>query len=594
LKEVFPSTKVGPSPTAPAKSTNLSAGRLFASSLARHDVKLMFGQSIPSLIHLAGPEFGIAQIGYRTENAGAIMADAYARISHKVAVVTAQNGPAATLLVPALAEALTASVPVVALVQDVVLANLDRNAFQELDHLQLFRGCSKWVRRIHDPSRIEDYIDMAFTAAASGRPGPAVLLCPYDIIGAPSPIAGGRSASLGHYPLDRALADPDRIAEAASLLAGAARPLVVAGGGVHLSDAATELAQLQENVGLPVATTTMGKGAVDERHALSLGVIGYFMGPGGMARYHRPLIDEADVILLVGNRTNQNGTDSWNLLPRGARFIHLDIDSAEVGRNYEALRLVGDAKLTLAALTRELLSLDLAKRRAWRPIVESRIAAGRARHRVEADPLLRSTAKPIRPERLMGDLERLLHPEDIVVSDASYASIWTTNYLTASRPGARFLAPRGMAGLGWGFPMALGAKLAAPDRRVFCIVGDGGFAHVWSELETARRHGIAVVITVLNNQTLGYQRHAEDVLFGAHTSAVDFSPVDHAAIAQACGLQGIRVTEAADYAGALKLAIETHGTTVIDAFVDPDAHPPITLFENKAISRWSDSHESMA
>jgi acetolactate synthase-1/2/3 large subunit len=590
LKKAIPSS----SPARSAGSSNLSAARLFAASLARHDVKLMFGQSIPSLIHLAAPEFGIAQIGYRTENAGAIMADAYARVSHKVAVVTAQNGPAATLLVPALAEALTASVPVVALVQEVMLANLDRNAFQELDHLRLFQGCSKWLRRIHDPNRIEDYIDMAFTAAASGRPGPAVLLCPYDIIGAPPPVAGGRTASLGRYPLDRTLADPERIAEAAGLLAEAARPLVVAGGGVHLSDAAAELAHLQESVGLPVATTTMGKGAVDEQHALSLGVIGYFMGTGGMARYHRPLIDEADVILLVGNRTNQNGTDSWNLLPRGARFIHLDIDSAEIGRNYEALRLVGDAKLTLGALARELLCRDLTKRRAWRPIVESRIAAGRARHRVEADPLLRSTAKPIRPERLMGDLGRLLGPEDIVVSDASYASIWTTNYLTASSPGARFLAPRGLAGLGWGFPMALGAKLAAPDRRVFCVVGDGGFAHVWSELETARRHGIAVVVTVLNNQTLGYQRHAEDVLFGAHTSAVDFSPVDHAAIARACGLQGIRVTEAADYAGALKLALETPGTTVIDAFVDPDAHPPITLFENKAISRWSDSHEGMA
>ena len=194
----------------------------------------------------------------------------------------------------------------------------------------------------------------------------------------------------------------------------------------------------------------------------------------------------------------------------------------------------------------------------------------------------------------MGDLGALLGPEDIVVADASYASIWTTNYLSATKPGARFLAPRGLAGLGWGFPMALGAKLAAPDRRVFCLVGDGGFAHAWSELETARRHGIAVNVTVLNNQTLGYQRHAEDVLFGAHTSAVDFAPVDHAAIARACGLQGIRVTEAAGYGDALRLALEMPGTTVIDALVDPDAHPPITLFENKTISRWSASKESMA
>jgi len=564
---------------------NLSAAQLFAASLKRHGVSLVFGQSIPSLIHLAAPEFGIVQIGYRTENAGAAMADGYARISHKVGVVTAQNGPAATLLVAPLAEALTASVPVVALVQDVALGNFDRNAFQELDHLKLFAGCCKWLRRIHTADRIEDYMDMAFAAATSGRPGPAVLLCPYDLIGMSAAPGSGRSAALGRYPLDRVLADPAQIAAAADLLAAAERPLVVAGGGVHLSDAAAELAALQEKASLPVATTTMGKGGVDERHPLSLGVIGYFMGPGGMARYQRALIDEADAILLVGNRTNQNGTDSWTLLPRGARFIHLDIDGAEVGRNYEALRLVGDAKLTLSSLTDALLARDLGKRQAWRPIVQSRIAAGRERHLAEAAPLTHSAARPVRPERLMGDLARLLAPEDVVVADASYASIWTTNYLTALRPGMRFLAPRGMAGLGWGLPMALGAKLAAPGRRVFCLVGDGGFAHVWSELETARRHGIDVVVTVLNNQSLGYQRHAEDALFGAHTSAVDFTPVDHAAIARACGLAGVTVLAPGDYAPALARAAKGPGSTVIDVMVDPDAYPPITLFENKTIGR---------
>jgi acetolactate synthase-1/2/3 large subunit len=190
----------------PSPQSNQSAAQAFAGALRRHGVDTVFGQSIPSLFHLAAPEFGIRQIGYRTENAGAIMADAYARISHKVAVVTAQNGPAAALLVPALAEALTASVPVVALVQDVALENFDRNAFQELDHLRLFGGCCKWLRRIHSPDRIEDYVDMAFAAAAGGRPGPAVLLCPYDLIGAPTAASSGRNAKLGDYPLDRMLA----------------------------------------------------------------------------------------------------------------------------------------------------------------------------------------------------------------------------------------------------------------------------------------------------------------------------------------------------------------------------------------------------
>jgi acetolactate synthase-1/2/3 large subunit len=571
-------------PAAPQRhsgSANLTAAEVFAMALRRHGVSTMFGQSIPTQIHLAAPAYGIAQIGYRTEHAGAIMADGYARIAGRVGVVTAQNGPAATLLVAGLAEALKASVPILALVQDVALSAFDRNAFQEIDQIELFRGCSKWLRRIHAPDRIEDYIDMAMTAAASGRPGPAVLLCPIDVIGAPKASSSGRDLSLGRYPLDRVLADLQAIARVAEMLAQAENPLIIAGGGVHLSGATAELIRLQEIAALPVATTTMGKGAVDENHPLSLGVIGYFMGTGGMAKFLRPLIDEADVILCVGARTNQNGTDSWTLFPRQARFIHLDIDPMEIGRNYESIRLAGDAKLTLAALADALETQDLIVRRNRRSALAARIAEARTQHRAEAAPLLNSNAQPIRPERLMGDLAQFLTPEAITVADASYASIWVANYLPALKAGMRFLTPRGLAGLGWGLPLALGAKLAAPDQPVFCVVGDGGFAHVWSELETARRHGIKVIVTVLNNQSLAYQKHAEDVLFGAHTSAVELGPVDHAAIAQACGLEGVRVERAEEYRPALEHAIRAEHATVIDVLVDRDAYPPVTAFENK-------------
>ncbi len=567
--------------SAPPGRRNATVAQALAAALQRHGVELVFGQSIPSLLHLAIPDLGIRQIAYRTENAGAIMADAYARVSHKVAVVTAQNGPAATLLVPGLAEALTASIPLVAIVQDVARGNLDRNAFQELDHFKLFAGCAKWVRRVHTSDRIDDYVDMAFAAAASGRPGPAVLLVPFDLLAESAAPAPPRAASLGHYPLDRVGADPARVEAAADLLASANRPLAVAGGGVHLSDAVPELVRLQEACALPVATTTMGKGAVDESHPLSIGVIGYFMGTGGMAKFQRPLVEDADVILLVGTRMNQNGTDSWTLFPRRAAYIHIDIDGLEVGRNYEALRLVGDAKLTLAALTQALLRRDLTLRQSARGTLEARIAEGRRNHQAEARNLLTSTARPARPERLMADLGRRLTDDSIVVADASYASIWVANYLPARRAGMRFLTPRGMAGLGWGLPMALGAKLASSASSLFCVVGDGGFAHVWSELETARRNRLKVIVTVLNNQILGYQKHAEDVLFGAHTSAIYFEPVDHAAIARACGLNGVRIEDATEYGPALDRALAAEATTVIDVITDPSAYPPVTSFEGR-------------
>lgn len=559
---------------------NVSGAHIFAQALQRHGVEVIFGQSIPSALFLAAPSYGIRQIGYRTENAGAAMADAYARVSHKVPVVTAQNGPAATLLVPGLAEALKASIPIVAIVQDVHRLQADKNAFQELDHLELFKGSTKWIRRLTEVSRIDDYIDMAFTAAASGRPGPAVLVVPIDLFDeVPQTPPASRGRSFGYFPLDRTVAEPALVAEAAAILAAAAAPLIIAGGGVHVSGACKELARLQDLASLPVATTAMGKGAVDETHPLSLGVIGYFMGTRSRTRHLRPLVENADVILLVGNRTNQNGTDSWKLYPKGARYIHIDIDSQEIGRNYEAARLVGDAKLTLHALTEELAKLDLSSRRAARGATEAGIAAARDAWREDMNATVYLDVAPVRPERLMLDLDSILTPETIAVADASYSSVWIANFLHSRRPGMRFITPRGLAGLGWGLPFALGAKVARPAAPVFCLVGDGGFAHVWSELETARRMGLNVVVTVLNNQVLGYQKHAEKVLFDSYTDVCDFTPVDHASIARATGCAGVRIDRPEQFLPALKTAFAAPQTTVLDVVTDEHAFPPITAFE---------------
>ncbi len=545
-----------------------------AASLARHGVEVTFSQSLPSAVLLAVEDLKISQFAYREENAGTAMADGFARVSGKVAVLSAQNGPAATLLVPGLAEALKVSVPIVALVQEVNRAEADRNAFQEFDHIKLFEPCAKWVRRVTVAERVIDYLDMAFAVAASGRPGPAVLLLPADLLKEEIPASPTRTANLGAYPLDRVLADPARIEQAADLLAGAKAPLVVAGGGVHLSGATAELAALQEKAHLPVMTTVMGKGAIDENHPLSLGVVGYNLGRLSRARHLRPIVEQADVVLLIGTRTNQNGTDSWTLYPDGARYIHLDIDGAEIGRNYEALRLTGDAKLTLAALTAK-----LEGRRQSDPELEGRIADGFERHERDMAPVLRTNLGAVRPESLMADMQTVLTPETIVVADASYATLWVACYLRSLLPGMRFITPRGLAGLGWGLPLAIGAKVARPDCPVLCVVGDGGFGHCWAELETAFRMKTPVVVTVLNNSVLGYQRDAEDVKFGAHTSAVYFAPVDHAQIARACGCRGVRIENASDYLPALTEALARDETTLIDVVIDPQAYPPITFFD---------------
>lgn len=560
-------------------------GRIVADSivdaLERHGVSEIFGQSIPSKVFLAAAKRGIRQVGYRTENAGAAMADAYSRVSGKVAVVAAQNGPAAALLVPGLAEAFKASIPVVALVQDVAVGSRERNAFQELDHFRLFSGVSKSTRRIESAGRVEDALDMAFVEAASGRPGPVVVLVPVDII---DEVAREEDASpprrnhYGRYPLDRTMADPSAIAGAADLIAASRRPVAIVGGGVHTSSAYAEVEALQ-NLGVPVATTVMGKGAVDETSPMSVGVVGYFMAERSRTERLRFVVEEADLVLLVGNRTNQNGTDSWSLYPDAATYIHIDVDGLEVGRNYEATRLVGDAKLTLGALTQALGERDLSAMQSWSAKVSERIAHEHATFDRRLAEAVTLSATPIRPERILRDLDGCLDGNSLVVADASYSSIWVANFLTARKPGRRFLTPRGLAGLGWGLPFALGAKAAMPDATVHCVTGDGGFGHVWAEIETAVRMQLPVIITVLNNQTLGYQMHSELVLHGDYTDICHFSHVDHAGIANACGVRGVRITHPDGYLVELRRAIDDKVPTLLEVMIDPDAYPPITSFQ---------------
>ena len=212
--------------------------------------------------------------------------------------------------------------------------------------------------------RVDDYVDGAFLAAGSGRPGPAVLLLPADLLRETAVVPRRvRSHNYGRWPIDRQRPGMQALSGAADMLAEAKCPVVMAGGGVLSAQASTALADLQQRAHLPVFTTNMGKGAVDERHPLSCGVLGALVGPRSLGRHTRSLIDEADVILLVGTRTNQNGTDSWRLLPPDAKLIHIDVDPMEVGRNYEAWRLVGDAAETLSALTEQLQKRNLSHRR---------------------------------------------------------------------------------------------------------------------------------------------------------------------------------------------------------------------------------------
>ena len=568
-----------PSESVVSESSTTVADRI-VSALKRHAITCFFGQSLPSALVLACEAAGIRQIAYRQENSGGAMADGFARISGRIGMVVAQNGPAATLLVAPMAEAMTAGIPMIAFVQEVETPTVDRNAFQEFDHFALFTGVTKFVRRIDDPARTDDYIDMAITAATTGKPGPVVVLLPADVLRGPdAPAPFPRKAGLGTWPLDRPCAGSETILGAAELIAGARAPVVIAGGGVLASGASAALAELMDIGHLPVFTTNMGKGALDETHPLACGVQSALNGPASIARQTRPILDEADVVLLIGTRTNQNGTDSWKLYPKGATFLQIDIDPMEIGRTYEALRLQGDARETITALVAALGRRDLSARKAARPALEQRITAAWSAFEEVRARYAWSNQSPIRPERIMAELQKLLTPETVVVADASYSSMWVVGQLRNGTAGARFLTPRGLAGLGWGMPMGLGAAIARPGAPVLALVGDGGFAHNWAELETAVRCNIPLVTVVLNNGVLGYQKDAETVKFGQYTSACHFATVDHAAIARAVGMASVTVNQVGDIAPALVRAFDSKMPWLVDVITSPDAHPSLSIFD---------------
>lgn len=563
------------------------AAHAIADVLFQAGIKEMFGQSCPTSICLAAEQKGIKQIGYRTENAGVAMADGAARISRKISVILAQNGPAAALLVAGLAEALKASVPILAIVQEVPRSTADKNAFQELDHLKIFSGCTKWVRRIDIADRAGEMTARAIQVATSGRPGPVVLLVSPDVLTQPAKafhaFNQGADSVFGNYPADRFTPSSNGVREAVDLLIKAKQPLLVVGGGVHHSGAYSAIEKLQLLAGIPVATTNMGKGAINESHPLSIGVIGNAMGTRAPAKFFRDYIQGSDLIVFVGTRTNENGTSGWSLFPASATYIQIDIDPEELGRNYPALRLLGDARVTLEEINLNLQTQDLSGLSERNKSMTSLIAERKKLHRQELTQSLKTPDGLVHPERVVACLAEL-GDEVVWVADASYSSIWLVQYLPSLQAGTRFLTPRGIAGLGWGFPMAIGSKLATPEKRVVCLTGDGGFAHCWAELETARRHQVPLTIVVLNNGVLGFQINAEESRFGTHTSVCHFGPIDHVAIAKACGCDGMTVFDENGLQEALRVGCQSSVPFVIDVKTDPSAFPPITAFESQRAS----------
>jgi acetolactate synthase-1/2/3 large subunit len=538
---------------------------------------LMTGRD--NALWIALEELGIRQVLARSEAAAVYMADAYGRLLGRPSFAYGAYGPGAANVAAALAEPYWSSSPVVALVSAMRRSERFRSEYQELDQVPLFSSVTKWAAEASDSKHVARLLREAVRRALSGTPGPVYLGIPGDIFEldlpeyTPPPLeTNGR----GHLPLSRPAPSPADADAVVDALAGASRPVILAGTGVHQSGAYDALRAVAERLGIPVATSSGGKGSLAENHELSLGTAGRYS-----RKYANAALADADVVLAIGTRLGGLVTDSYKLIRPDAHLIHVSMDPEAIGMNFKARQgLVADARAFLEAV---LAACDR------RGVTASATATDYAAHlaneksaweyrRQELAAADGTNGEAMRPEAVMAEISRQIASDAIVVGDTGYSAAWTGALVDMQTAGRNFLRADGT--LGWAFPAALGAQVAAPERQVVCVSGDGGIGYHIADLETARRHNLPVVVVVLNNGTLAFEEHVQDLLYGHIVPSVDdFCDVDYSQVARSFGACGARVTNVQQFEYALCEGLKRPGPTIIDAVIDRKAMAPVTRYD---------------
>jgi len=511
-------------------------------------------------------------VNTRHEQVAAHMADGYARAKRQTAVVLSHLGPGLTNASTGVANASLDSIPMVVIAGDVPSHYYGKHPHQEVNlhadasQYEIYRPFVKRAWRVERPDLFPEIIDKAFQLAGSGRPGPVLVSVPMDIFS--KPVDPALFQRLAHHTktLHKPSIDDETAARMVEALAGASRPVIYAGGGVLLADAADELREFAAHFSIPVAHSLMGKGALPDDHPLTLGMTG-FWGTEFINRKCR----EADYVLGLGTRFAEADCSSWD--PRftfsmpPTRLVQIDIDPAEIGRNFPVeIGAVADLKQALRVMLRVAKQLYPASRRNDALVKE--IAAYRRMFAQSNEAHIRNDAYPMRPERILAEVREVLPRDALITTDVGWNKNGVGQQFPVYTPGTIF-TPGGYATMGFGAPAALGAKLACPERTVVALVGDGGFGQNPAMLATAVEADIPVVWVVMNNYAFGTIAGLEMAHYGTAFGCVfrkdgkPYSP-DFAAIARAYGAEGVQIGAAREFKPALERAIRSSRPFVID------------------------------
>jgi len=557
-------------------TNHLTGAEAMVRMLEAHGVTDIFGlcgdTTLPFYDALARLDHGINHLLTRDERHAAYMADGYARVTGKPGVCEGPSGGGATYILPGVVEANESSVPVLAITTDVATTSRGRYPLTELDQQALFAPLTKWNTSLDDAARLPAQVRAAFRAMTTGTPGATHLALPFDTQKAPVDEtdiwADPRHRT---FPAERMAPDPDAIAEAARLLAGAKNAVIICGGGPVLSGAEAELADVARLLQVPVATTVSGQGSLAETDPLALGVV----GSNGGNPATRAAVDAADVILFVGCRAGSVTTERWRSPARDKVILHIDSDPMVIGANYQtAVAINADARLALMALAEALGVL---------PEVALQNGAARCAAAWEAklsdfNMLAASRDRPIRPEAVIAALMEILEDDATIVADPGTPCPYFSAHYRWRKPGRHFITNRAHGALGYALAASMGAHVGRPGVKTIAAMGDGSFGFACGEFETMVRYRMPITSIVFSNATYGWIKAGQNSGFGQRFYNVDFNRTDHAAVASAFGVKSWRVEDPAELTTVLKEAVNHDGPTLVDVISQPlhEAAAPVS------------------
>ncbi len=538
--------------------TEMTGAEAYVKALEKEGVEYLWGVTGAAIIPLCDEllKSNIRYVGGAHEQGSTHMADGYARVSGKPGAVQVTSGPGATNIVTGLANAQLDSSPIVALTGQVPLSMIGTDAFQEVDIIGITASITKHNIQVMEPAEIPHAIKSAFYIASTGRKGAVLVDIPKDTqTGRADMVFPDRVEFRGYHPA----AEPNtqEIHWAATLLAKAKRPVIIAGGGAVAAGATREIIELAEMLQAPVAHSLMGKGAIPSNHPLSLGLCGMH----GRCEANN-IVPEADVLLVIGARFSDRTTGSLSGFAPNARIIHIDIDRSEIDKNVDSItRIVGDAKLAVRGISEK-----VAQQRNTRPKDET-LVKRIAELRAQSDSLNNSTLSG--PEVIRA-IRRAMPPDSIIVTEVGQHQMWAAQHYDVRGPG-EFFTSGGLGTMGWGTPAAIGAKAARPDLPTLNIAGDGSFAMTENNLAIAVDEGFPITVVILNNGVLGMVAQWQRLFYDRRYSTIKRPKhPDFVKLAESYGAAGVKAESTKQIESAIKRSIKDNQTTVIEVPIDPE------------------------